>query len=131
MAFYSTGPGEVEARYTVPKRFEGYPGTVHGGILASMLDEVVGRVAMTEDPNHFLVTARLELRYREPAPIGQELRLIGRLERSRGRTTIARGHVILPDGRVAAEAEATLVDHPAGEIQAELLESLGWQVYPD
>lgn len=131
MAFYSMGPGEVEARYTVPKRYEGYPGTVHGGILASMLDEVVGRVAMTEDPDHFLVTAKLELRYREPAPIGQELRLRGRLERNRGRTTVAHGEVVLANGQVAAEATATLVDHPRGEMEPELLEALGWKVYPD
>ena len=37
MTFYTVGDGIVEAEYVVPERFQGYPGVVHGGIIASML----------------------------------------------------------------------------------------------
>ena len=131
MHFYNVGPGQVEANYSVPRSFEGYPGIVHGGIIAAMLDEVVGRVAMTEDPNHFLVTAKLELRYRAPVPVETELRLRGWLERDRGRLVAAAGEILLADGTVAVEAEATLVDKPDQAVEDDLLQSLGWRVYAD
>ncbi len=131
MSFYSAGPGEVEARYTVPEAFQGYPGTVHGGILASMLDEVVGRVAMTENPNRFFVTAKLELRFRAPVPIGEELRLYGHLEKESGHTLLATGEIILPDDNVGVEAKAVLVDRPEIKPDVELLREFGWKVYPD
>lgn len=131
MRFYNVGPGQVEASYSVPRSFEGYPGVVHGGIIAAMLDEVVGRVAMTDDPNHFLVTAKLELRYRAPVPVETELRLRGWLERDRGRLVTAAGEILLSDGTVAVEAEATLMDKPGQAADEELLQSLGWRVYDD
>ena len=49
MQFYDNGENEVCSDYTVPARYQSYPGIVHGGILAAMLDEVIGRVAMIGD----------------------------------------------------------------------------------
>lgn len=129
LVFYNVGPGKVEARCAVDPVYEGYPGVVHGGIVAAMLDEAVGRVAMTEDPNHFLVTAKLELRYRSPVPIEQELRIVGQRMHGRGRFTESKGWVYLPDGSVAVEAEALLAERPGGRVQESLLEELGWKVY--
>ena len=131
LQFYDDGAGKVFAEYTVDERFQGYPGTVHGGIIASMLDEVVGRTLMAGDPNHFFVSAKLTIRYRKSVPLGQPLQLSGKLVRDRGRTAIAKAELRLPDGSVGAEAEAILVDAPF-QVTAEMdLESLGWKVYPD
>ena len=55
------GEGEVISQYTVPERYQGYPGIVHGGILAAMLDEVVGRVSMVGDPQELLSDTNLSL----------------------------------------------------------------------
>lgn len=131
MEFYNTGPGRVAADYAVPQSFEGYPGVVHGGIIAAMLDEIVGRVAMTDDPNHFLVTAKLELRYRKPVPVEQPLHLRGWLERDRGRMVTAAAELLLPDHSVAVEAHATLAEKPGSPADEELLQALGWRVYQD
>ena len=46
-----------EAHHTLSAEFQGYPGVIHGGIIASMLDEVMGRVFMEGDPPRFMVTA--------------------------------------------------------------------------
>lgn len=131
MDFYSLGEGIVETVYTVPERYQGYPGVVHGGIVASMLDEVVGRAAMAGDPNHFRVTAKLEIRYRRPVPIGEPLILRGVMERRAGRRAKAHAELRLPDATLAAEADATLVDLPSEAVDAEELARLGWRVYPD
>jgi acyl-coenzyme A thioesterase PaaI-like protein len=65
LRFYEIGPAKLEAEYTVPDHFQGYPGIVHGGIVATMLDEVLGRVVMIGDHSRFMMTARLEVRYRK------------------------------------------------------------------
>ncbi len=131
LKFYEIAPGEVEVEYTVPEQYQGYPGVVHGGVVAAMLDEVTGRVHMGGDPPRFMFTARLDVRYRKNVPVGQPLRIIGHAGKSRERTAIAIGQIFGPDGDLLAEAEAVLVNVP-DEIKDQVdLEELGWKVYPD
>jgi uncharacterized protein (TIGR00369 family) len=131
LAFYEQEDGAVISEVTLPDRYQGYPGVVHGGIVASMLDEVAGRAAMQGDTARFMMTAKMEIRYRRPVPIGQPLRLVGRLEKRRGRLTTVRGEIRLPDGSLGAEAEALLLDIPDIFDGAADFERLGWRVYPD
>jgi len=131
LAFYDQADGDVISEVTVPDCYQGYPGVVHGGIVASMLDEVAGRAAMEGDTTRFMMTAKMEIRYRKPIPIGQPLRLVGRLEKRRGRLTMVHGEVRLADGSVGAEAEALLSDIPDIFDGAAGPERTGWRVYPD
>ena len=131
LQFYDNGESTVYAEITVPKRFQGYPGTVHGGIIASMLDEVVGRTLMAGDPNHFFVSAKLTIRYRKTVPIGQPLTLLGEMVRARGRSAVAKAELRLPDGSIGAEVEAILFDSTLQITQGAEFESLGWKVYSD
>jgi acyl-coenzyme A thioesterase PaaI-like protein len=131
LKFYSNGPGEVTADYTVPEQYQGYPGVVHGGIVAAMLDEVAGRTHMEGDPPRFMYTARLELRYRRNVPVGQPLRLVGQAGKSKVRSAAASAMIYDQEGTLLAEAEALLVDIPAEVIEAADLPALGWKVYPD
>jgi acyl-coenzyme A thioesterase PaaI-like protein len=131
LRFYDSNEGEVFAQYTVPKQYQGYPGVVHGGIVAAMLDEICGRVHMGGDPPRFMYTARLDIRYRKNVPVGQLLTLTGRAGKSRGRTATSSGQILGPDGSVLAEAEALLVDVPEEVIGEANLDELGWKVYPE
>jgi len=133
LVFQQTAPDEVTVEYTVPEQFQGYPGVVHGGIVAAMLDEVAGRAHMGDDPGHprFMFTAKMELRYRKNVPVGQPLRLVGKALTSRGRTATASGKIFDLDGTLLAEAELLLVDVPGETLDPEILETLGWKVYPD
>jgi len=131
LKFYEENPGEVTVEYTVPEQFQGYPGVVHGGIVAAMLDEVAGRAHMGGDPPRFMFTARLDVRYRRNVPVNQPLRIIGRAVKSRGRTAIAFSQIFGPDGELLAEAEALLVNVPDDVVKEVDLELLGWKVYPD
>lgn len=131
LVFEQTGPGEVSAAYTVPEHFEGYPGVVHGGIIAAMLDEAAGRVYMNEEPPRFLFTARLDIRYRKNVPTLKPLRLVGKVLKNRGRTVAAHSALYLEDGTLLAEGEALLVDVPAEMSREANLEALGWRVYSD
>lgn len=128
MTFFDNGVDEVYADYTVPAAYGGYPGLVHGGIVAAMLDEVVGRVAMIGDHHHFMMTVRMELKYRHPVPTETPLHLVGRVERLRGRLGKAIGELHLPDGTLAVEAALTLADVPAAFLAGADPEALGWRV---
>jgi uncharacterized protein (TIGR00369 family) len=131
LAFYEHPAGEVVAETTVPARFQGYPGAVHGGIVAAMLDEIAMRAAMVDDHNRFMVTARMTLRYRQAIPVERPLKLTGRVVRLGGRASTAAGELWLPDGSLGAEVEAMLVDYPQPLGSPAEVEALGWRVYPD
>ena len=131
LEFYETTPGEVVVEYTVPEQFQGYPGVVHGGVVAAMLDEVTGRVHMGGYPPRFMFTARLDIHYRKNVPIGKPLRIIGHAGKSRERTATATGQIFGPDGELLADAEAVLVNVPEGMVDNVDLETIGWKVDPD
>lgn len=131
LRFDITAPGEVTTLYTVPECYQGFPGVVHGGIVAAMLDEVCGRVHMGDDPPRFMYTARLEVRYRKNVPVEQPLRVVGTALKSKSRTATSTGVIYGPEGEVLAEADALLVDVPQEFIQGADLEALGWRVYEE
>ena len=131
LAIYETGPDEVRATFTPPGHYQGYPGVLHGGIVAAALDEIGGRVVLIGSRIRFLVTARMDVKYRQPTPLGQPLTIIGRLVKDRGRVVLSHAEVRLPDGTVTAEADLTLVEMAESLGSAVDLAALGWQLYPD
>lgn len=131
LRFYTTAPGQVEVQQTLPEHFQGYPGVVHGGIVAAMLDEAAGRAHMGGDPPRFMFTARLDIRYRQNVPVGKPLHLVGVAGNSRGRTATAKAFIYGPEGQLLAEAEALLVDIPQEMLPDSDMASLGWRVYSD
>ena len=131
LAFYQTADGEVSAEYTVDESYQGYPGVVHGGVVAAMLDEICGRSHMGVDPPRFMYTARLDIRYRKNVPVGQRLKLVGKAGKSKRRTATAHGAIYSPDGELLAEAEALLVNVPQDVYNEVDFQALGWKVYPD
>ncbi len=133
MRFYETGtdPVQVVADYTVPARYQGYPGVVHGGIIAAMLDEVTSRTIFRGDPPRFVVTARLSVRYRKPVPVETPLRLTGRVVEEKGRTITVAGEIRRVDGTLLAEADAVIVEVDPSFFGEAVLTPEKWRVYPD
>ena len=129
--FYNTEPGRVEAEYIVPEHFQGYPGIVHGGIVAAMLDEMTYRSLITDDFQRMMFTARLTIRYKKNVPVGQLLKLVGEVGKIKSRTATAYGAIYNLDGELLAEADALLVNVPDGTYNEEDFETFGWKVYSD
>lgn len=131
---YETEPGVIESEYLAPDHFEGYPGVLHGGIVAAILDEVSGRALMGSDPQHprFMFTGRIEVRYRRNVPTGRRLRIVGRAGRSRGRTAEAWAGIYDADSdELLAEGSAMHIEVPSGHFDMSRLAELGWKVYPE
>lgn len=130
MRFYQNESGEVESRYRVESRHQGYPGVTHGGIVAAMLDEVAGRALMGDGSPRFMVTGQLNVRYKKPVPTETTLRLVGRVKSDKGRMATAESFIFDEHGNVLAQAEVILFDVPV-EIQSRFVDPADWQVYPD
>ncbi|MPZ24361.1 MAG: PaaI family thioesterase [Dehalococcoidia bacterium] len=90
--------------------YQGFPGHMHGGILATVLDEVMAWAVYAA--GSWAVTARAEIRYRDPVPLNGRLRGVGEVTRNRGRSFQARGRVEQPDGTVVAEATGIFMKVP-------------------
>ncbi len=133
LRIYEVEPGVVESTYTAPAHFQGYPGVLHGGIVATLLDEISSRTLMGP-PDHprFMFTARIEVKYRRNVPIGRPLRIVGKAGRDRGRSAEAWAGIYDAETcELLAEANALLVAVPRGVEDAVDLEELGWKVYPE
>lgn len=131
---YEIAPGIVEAVYSAPDHFQGYPGVLHGGIVGALLDEIAGRSQMGSDPTapRFMFTARLKVKYRRNVPVGQRLRINGRALRSKGKTAEAWAGIYLEEtDELLAEGTVLLIDVPPDQLDASRLSELGWRVYPE
>lgn len=131
LRFFDVEPGVVISEVILPEKFEGYPGVVHGGIIAAMLDEAAGRSQMGKENPRFMYTARLEIRYRKNVPVGKPLTLVGRAGESKRRTAKATSAIYDADHNLLAEADALMVDIPEEVIKGVDPQALGWRVYPD
>ena len=132
LKFYETGPGEVTADINLTDQYQGYPGIVHGGVIAAMLDEAAGRAHMgPPDEPRFMFTAKLDVRYRKNVPVGQPLRLVGKAGLSKRRTAEASSAIYDQDGCLLADADLLLVNVPENMVPDIDLANLGWKVYPD
>ena len=127
MTFWDNGNDEVYAEYTIPSDYEGYPGVVHGGVQAAILDEIVGRVSLVENFHHFMMSVRLDVKYRLSVPVNEPLRFLGRRITLCGRRGRAEGHIYLADGRLATEASVTLV-RVSEELITPKVDRLEWRV---
>lgn len=133
LKIYEVEPGVIESVYTAPEHFQGYPGVLHGGIVATILDEISGRAHMgPADAPRFMFTAKLEVKYRKNVPIGKPLKIVGKALRSKGRSAEGwAGIYEAESGELLAEGSTLLIDVPPALLGEANPEELGWKVYPD
>ncbi|HET8912659.1 MAG TPA: PaaI family thioesterase [Ktedonobacteraceae bacterium] len=98
---------------------EGYPGVLHGGIVAAVLDETLGRTAVLGNMVNWTMTGRLEIRYRRNVPSVPLLRVRAWLDSERRRMIQARGVLTLADDEqvILAEAQGTFMALPEQVVE--------------
>jgi acyl-coenzyme A thioesterase PaaI-like protein len=134
LRIFETAPGQIETRFTAPVHFQGYPGVLHGGIVASILDEICGRAQMGSNPMspRFMFTAKIQVRYRRNVPVEVPLRILGRAGKAKARSAEAwAGIYIAESDDLLAEADAVLINVPPDSFDASRLGELGWKIYPE
>jgi 3'-phosphoadenosine 5'-phosphosulfate synthase len=93
----------------------GHVGIVHGGMLATILDEGLGRCSFASLPNKIGVTASLTVNYRKPAPAGCFVVLKAETTKAEGRKVWVKGRIEILNqdetpGTVLADAEALFIE---------------------
>jgi len=114
---------------TLPERFEGWEGIAHGGIVSTILDEVMAWSIVSRD--RWAVTARLTIDFRQPIRVGTPIRAEGWVVRDRRRLLDTAARIVdLTTGAELATAEAAYVAVPDAR-KAELKARYGFRVVPD
>jgi acyl-coenzyme A thioesterase PaaI-like protein len=95
--------GTVVCPVAVPDCFEGPPGYVHGGIIATLLDETMSKSVR-----------QMEINYLRPVHSAAPIRLEGRLLRSEGRKHWTEAKALCARGHVLAEAKGLFIEIHTG-----------------
>lgn len=116
LKFYLTGNG-VYAPFTPGPAQEGYVGLIHGGIITTVLDEVMAWSLYRLEI--WAVTAKIEVVFRQPVEVGVAIRATGRLVKDRRRLLdVAAEMRRTSDDLLLATAIATFARVPAGQAGA-------------
>lgn len=117
--FYALEGGEngIWAPFTPLREHEGYMGMTHGGIITTVLDEVMAWSLYRIDA--WAVTARLSVAFKHPIEVGVPARAIGRVTADRGRLLDVSGAIErAEDGLVLAESTAVFARVPKSQADS-------------
>jgi uncharacterized protein (TIGR00369 family) len=116
------GEGEARSAWTAGDDFVGWSDKVHGGIIVTLLDEVMAWAPSSYDS--WAVTAEMAVRFHSPALPGERLEAIGRVIERRRRIYRVTGEVRGADGRLVAEGHGRYLGASPSD-KAELKERYG------
>jgi len=88
--FYDRGMAKAE--FIPDERFQGYKEVLHGGIISSLLDEVMIKAVIAKDL--LVVTAEIEVKFLKPVRIGERLVLEGKVIEEKGKIFEAEGKAV-------------------------------------
>jgi uncharacterized protein (TIGR00369 family) len=94
-------------RFRLGKRYTGPPGHVHGGIIATILDEAMGKVNKLR--HVVALTKEITIDYRKPVPLNKPLRVESREQRVRGREHVNVAEILNQKGEVLASSRGLFI----------------------
>lgn len=100
----------------------GHVGMIHGGLLATLLDEGLARCGFSALPNKIGVTANLNINYRNPAPAGSYVVLKAETTKVEGRKVWVKGRIELlgdtiESGKLLVEAEGLFIEPKYAKVR--------------
>jgi len=111
-----TDPAGSWTETTLEPRFQGWEAVAHGGIVCTLLDEVMAWAVIGRGT--WGVTARLNVTFRRPIPVGRAIRAEGWVVDENRRAHRAEGRILdVATGEVLASGESTFVAVPPDEVE--------------
>ena len=127
-SFYELENSELVSIFKPLEEHQSYPGRLHGGIAATILDETIGRAIMIKEDGIWGVTVELNMKYKKPLPLTEELRVVGRITKNSSRLFEGTGEIVLNNGDVAVSAWGKYLKMPIHKIVDLNQEDQEWQV---
>jgi uncharacterized protein (TIGR00369 family) len=109
--------GKAKAQYTPTREFEGYKDICHGGILSALLDEVMIYSIIAQ--GIITVTVQIEIKFKNPAKIGETLFLEGQITEDKGKILLTEGKISKKDGTIIATSKGKFF-RAEGEMKKEI-----------
>lgn len=97
----------IRGKFRIGAQYQGARGYLHGGMIATLLDEVMAKVSRFAKEH--AVTADLTVEYRKPVPVGDELIVEGWETERNGRMRSREGEIRTASGVVLAKGQAKFV----------------------
>lgn len=129
--FYEMEDNTLVSLFQFQEFHQSYPERTHGGMITSLLDELIGRAIWISEPTTWGVTATLNIKYRKPVPYGVLLKGVGQITENKSRLFKGVGKIMTFDGEVLAEAEAVYVKLPLDKVTMAHAEELNVYVEDD
>lgn len=95
------------AQVQLDRHHEGPPGYLHGGLVATLLDEAMSK--LNRPLNVLAMTRHMEIDYLRPVPLFQPLTVISRHLRREGRKLFHHAEIQSPTGEVLAQAKGLFI----------------------
>jgi len=103
-SFYEVDSNELVGIFKPANEYQSYPERLHGGISATILDETLGRVISIEEESIWGVTVELNIRFKKPVPLDQELKVVAKITKNTSRLFEGEGKILLANGDIAVVA---------------------------
>jgi len=97
----------IKTEFIPSKIYQGYKDIIHGGIISTILDEAMVKLALGLGMN--VVTASMDIRFRMPLSVGERIRVTAEFLTEVKRIIEVRARAIKDDGSVVASAKARLM----------------------
>jgi uncharacterized protein (TIGR00369 family) len=105
--FYEDG-NEIKAEFIPEEKHQGFKGIVHGGILFSILDEIMGRTAVINNRG-MTMTVEINIKYRKKAKVGEKIIFTAQMTKDLGRMIEAKGKAYSEDGNLLVGAKGKFI----------------------
>jgi uncharacterized protein (TIGR00369 family) len=108
LEFFLAADRSVVCSAIISSLFEGPPNCLHGGIIATLLDEAMSKAVRAH--GFMAMTRHMEVDYRRPVASGDPIRIEGRLVRSEGRKHWAEARVLNAKDAALAQAKGLFIE---------------------
>lgn len=127
-SFYELDNNELVAIFKPVEEHQSYPERLHGGISATILDETLGRAITIEEETIWGVTVELNIKYKKPVPLNQELKVVAKVTRNTSRMFEGEGKIILANGDIAVTATGKYIKMSLDKIVDVNEEDVAWNI---
>jgi uncharacterized protein (TIGR00369 family) len=98
---------QAVCKFKLARRYQGPPGHAHGGIIATILDEAMGKINKLS--NVIALTKSMNIEYLKPVPLGKYLTVTGRAQSINGREHVNLAEISNEKGEILARSSGMFI----------------------